>query len=963
MVTPRPRIRRPLIPTTAPAPALSLVKTAGTPTDVNGNGITDAGDTIAYSFAVSNDGNVPLNGVVINDTKLSATPIACTPSTIAVGGTAACGPVTYTITAADETAGTVHNSATATGTPPGGTPVTSDPSTTDTPVTAAAPSLRSQKRMTGYQDADGDGQVSVGDTLTYAITVTNTGNVALLDLTIVDARLTPDAVTCASVVPNATCELTGTYVVTQADADAGRIVNTALVTSRPPTGTTVLPPEACPVGSADARCAPTVTVPVTQRPAIATSKTATLTTDLGTQGVGNIGDVITYAVTATNTGNVTLFDVGVLDSFNGGPQVALDCAPTVLAPGETATCASYTHTVTVAEANAGGTLDNTVLASGRSGNGADPVTVTATGSANVPVEPDPTTIRVVKTASPRDVKTGDLVRYTLSIQNTGTAPLVDGSLVDTPPAGFNYVDGSLAVADDDGEGRLAGTYPIRVDQLDIAAGARATVTYLLRVGAGVRPGIHTNSAYVVDDGTTVSNVATADVQMVSDPALDDSLVLGTVFDDRDGDGWQDSAAMTGIRVQGGFAPGAYVPASTTVDRGNGPVAEPDASAPMLHGIALGELAGRQSDADPVAAHTVVVSQTLRSLDFSDDFVLTTKQGASVRMDAAGNTRVESSGDAAKGLTAAAPTVERRISQVDGGYRVDYVIANAGVDERGIPGVRIASVEGLLVETDQFGRYHLLGVEGGSWERGRNFILKVDPATLPPGSELTTDNPLVRRVTPGLPVRFDFGVKLPKGLVEGGEQAVEMELGSVLFDADSATVRDAYLPVIGKMAEQVRAHGAGEVVIAANGDPQALAYDRARAVQAALLAMLTPQQAQALQVSLRTDLADPSSTLLSLGATPVLGTVLFDTDRADIKPEYMPLIEKLAADISKLDGGVVGIVGHADRRGADAYNAALGLRRAKAVFDAIAAKLDPGVRSRLRVEISDSPTAPVGIRGQ
>jgi outer membrane protein OmpA-like peptidoglycan-associated protein len=61
--------------------------------------------------------------------------------------------------------------------------------------------------------------------------------------------------------------------------------------------------------------------------------------------------------------------------------------------------------------------------------------------------------------------------------------------------------------------------------------------------------------------------------------------------------------------------------------------------------------------------------------------------------------------------------------------------------------------------------------------------------------------------------------------------------------------------------------------------------------------------------------------------------------------------------------VVGIVGHADRRGADAYNAALGLRRAKAVFDAIAAKLDPGVRSRLRVEISDSPTAPVGIRGQ
>ena len=35
-------------------PSLTLVKTAGTPVDVNGNGITDAGDTIAYSFAVTN---------------------------------------------------------------------------------------------------------------------------------------------------------------------------------------------------------------------------------------------------------------------------------------------------------------------------------------------------------------------------------------------------------------------------------------------------------------------------------------------------------------------------------------------------------------------------------------------------------------------------------------------------------------------------------------------------------------------------------------------------------------------------------------------------------------------------------------------------------------------------------------------------------------------------------------------
>jgi uncharacterized repeat protein (TIGR01451 family) len=955
-------------PATAAAPSLALVKTAGTPVDVNGNGLVDAGDTIAYSFVATNTGNVALDGVAVDDARVSPTPIACAPATLAPDGIANCGPVTYTITAADVTAGSVDNSATASGTPPGGTPVTSDPSTTSTAVTAPAPSLRSQKQMTGYRDADADGQVSVGDTLTYVITVTNTGNVALIDVTITDARLAPNAVTCGSVAPNATCVLTGTYVVSQGDADGGQIVNTAVVTTQPRPGGPVLPPEACPVGSTDARCAPSTTVPVTQRPGIATSKTATLATDAGTRGVGNVGDVIAYAVTATNTGNVTLFNVGVVDSLEGAAPVALQCAPTTLAPGEVATCQGYTHTITAAEANAGGTLDNAVTASGQTNGGSQPVTVTATGGANVRVEADPTTIRVVKTASPRDVKTGDLVRYTLSIQNTGTADLVDGTVVDTPPPGFNYVDGSLAVADGDAAGRLAGTSPIRVDQLDIAGGERATITYLLRVGAGVRPGFHTNSALVQDDGRTVSNVATADVQMVADPVLDESLVLGTVFDDRDGDGWQDSAAITGLRVQGGFAADAYVPDSTSVVRDGNAAPEADASAPLLHGVALGQLSGRQSEADPVAAHTVIVRQTLKSLAFTDDFALTTKQGVTVRMDAAGKTRIERDGDAAKGLNSADPTVERRVSQVLDGYRVDYVIANAGIDERGIPGVRIASVEGLLVETDQFGRYHLLGIEGGSWERGRNFILKVDPATLPPGTVLTTDNPLLRRVTPGLPVRFDFGAKLPPGLVEGGEQLVEMELGTVTFDPGSATLRASYLPVVDAMAEQVRAHRGGEVLIAADGDSEALAYDRAKAVQAALLDKLTPEQAGELRVSLRTDLADPSSTLLTLGETPVLGTVLFDTDQATIKPQYAAVIDRIAADVARLAGDgdkpvVIGVVGHADSRGSDAYNVALGLRRARAVFDAIAAKLAPEVRSQLRVDISDSPTAPVGIRGQ
>ena len=812
-------------------------------------------------------------------------------------------------------------------------------------------------RLSVVKSVTSIGPYTVGSTISYSFLVTNTGSVTLTDVTVTDGLAGLSAVVCPSttlaVGANMTC--TATYVVTQTDVDAGNVHNSATASGTPPA--TPTNPNPTPITTPPS----VIDTPIAQTPALATAKTATLTVDNGTPGVANIGDVITYHVTVTNTGNMTLTNVVVVDTLDGYAPTTLTCSPTTLAPGQVATCASYTHTVTVEDANRqGGQLDNQVVASATT-VGSVSLSVTALGNAMVLVQPDPVQVRIVKTAGVRDVKVGDLVRYTLSIQNTGTTPLVNGVIVDTPPAGFSYVDGSLVVDDADDVGRIVGTWPLSIDGIDIPAGQTATVAYLLRVGAGVRAGIHSNSALVRDNTGVVSNVASADVQLTADPMLDESLILGTVFDDRDADGWQDSAALSGVRVQGGFVASAYVAGSTTVDRGNGAQPEADASSPLLHGIAIGDISGRDSDADPASAHRVVVSQMLHALEFDNDFVLTSHEGVTVRMDAAGAITVERSGMAAKGLTGAAPTVERKVSQVEGGYRVDYVIQNDGVDERGIPGVRIASVEGLLVETDQFGRYHLTGIDGGRWERGRNFILKVDPATVPPGSKFTTENPLLRRVTPGLPVRFDFGVKLPSGMVEGGSHEVELELGEVLFDPESASLRSEYLPVIERMAAQVREHGAGEVVIAANGESQALAYDRAKVVRDALLAILPAELAQATRVSLRSDLADPRSTLVSLGESPLLGTILFDTDKSAIKPEYVPVIEKIAADIEKLGGGVVGVIGHADRRGSDAYNVALGMRRAKAVYEAIAARLGAEARSRLRVEINDDPTAPVGLR--
>ncbi len=574
-------------------------------------------------------------------------------------------------------------------------------------------------------------------------------------------------------------------------------------------------------------------------------------------------------------------------------------------------------------------------------------------------------LRITKTASPRRVKVGDLVRYQLVVENVGSSHWRDGVVVDTPPPGFSYVDGSMRVADDDGAFSLASSQsPLRIGAVDIAVGRSATITYLLRVGAGVRSGNHVNQAVATaDDGSPLSNIATAEVAMDADPLLEDSLVFGTVFDDRDGDGWQDSAELTDVRVQGGFAAAAYVAGSTTLDRGDGPQPLADASAPLLHGVQIGTVHGRASTSDGAEAHQVVVRQRLRELAFTDDFVLESAQGHRLRMDAQGDTDVQRSGEAGKGLTAAEPTVRREIARVSEGYEVAYVIGNEGIQEQGIPGVRLATVEGLLVETDPFGRYHLADVHGGDARLGRNFIIKLDPATVPAGAELTTENPLLRRVTQGVPTRFSFGVRLPPSPQAPAER-MELALGEVLFAPGSSELRADYRPVLVKMAEVVNRYQGGDVVIGANGESQALAFARAAVVRDALQAEVAEGARAGLTVQLRTDVQDPHSLLAGVDANgALLGNVLFDTDKATVREEFKPLLAAIAARLEKMGGGQVSLVGHTDVRGSHAYNQALGLRRASAVFEALRSQLSPAVQQRLRVRNEESAATRAAARQQ
>ena len=918
----------------AQLPSIRIEKSGSGPNPLS------AGATVNYEFLVLNTGNVPLTNVTVTDPLPGLSPVVCPGTVLNAGASMTC-TASYQVTAADVVAGTINNTATVQGTPPSGPPVSAQDSASVPPLQSPAIALA--------KSASGPNPLTVGTPVTYRFLVTNTGDVPLTNVAVSDPLPGLSPVICpdAELDAGATMTCSATYTITAADVAAGFIDNTATVQGTPPSGPAVsaqdstrLPPD---------------------QPNIETSKSS----DRGNAEVG-AGDTIAYTLRATITGGalgraLTLTDTlgaGLrFDSVTSPGTYSADTtgAPTLiftLPAGTPAGSYSVSYTATV-DASAIDAVSNTVVPS---------VGICSSCTTSNPLRAEPE-IRLLKSAAVRRVRLGDLVRYTLVVSNVGSSDLVNGSIVDTPAPGFSFVDGSLQIADADNDARVESHNPLRFSGVDVPLGASATIDYLMRVGAGVRPGVHVNNAQVLSSrtGQPISAVASAQVEIVADPLTDESLIFGTVFDDRDRDGWQDSAVLSDVHIQGGFASDVYVPHSTTVDRGSGHDTVRDASAPLLHGLQLGTIAARQSEADP--PHVVVIRQRLLEPTFTNDFVLTNAQGVTVRMDAMGRTLIERHGEAAKGLNAAAPRVERRVAHDQQGYVVDYIVSNDGIDERGIPGVRIASVDGLLMETDQFGRFHLVGVGGGPAERGRNFILKVDPATLPPGAELTTDNPRVRRITPGLPVRFDWGVALPTQRLQRAD-TIELELGEVIFAPGSAVVRDRYKPVLERMAAKIHEHGGGEIVIQANAGIEALAFARAVAVKDGLLGLLDDAVGDNVTISVRGKVEDPDSLFASIGAGGTrLGTVLFDTDRSAIRPEFEPLLDRIAATLEAADGGTILIVGHTDVRASYEYNTALGLRRAKSVYEALAKRLSAEVRAKVRVESNADPAAPIDATSQ
>src|SRR5262249_40321452 len=80
-------------------------------------------------------------------------------------------------------------------------------------------------------------------------------------------------------------------------------------------------------------------------------------------------------------------------------------------------------------------------------------------------------------------------------------------------------------------------------------------------------------------------------------------------------------------------------------------------------------------------------------------------------------------------------------------------------EKGLPGVRVLTAQGLAATTDQYGRFHITCALTPNEFRGSNFELKLDDRTLPSGYRLSTNQVQIKRATAGKALKFDFGASI------------------------------------------------------------------------------------------------------------------------------------------------------------------------------------------------------------
>ena len=381
--------------------------------------------------------------------------------------------VTFTVVVNESAEGAIINKATVNGDETG----EEENPETQTPIISAIKTATAN----GTTDVTGT-EVEVGDTITYTITVTNTGDVVgkatVADeipegTTFVEGSIKVDDVATnysasdlkegIPVEVKANGETTVSFDVTVGDLDNGATIrNVATVNDKDTPGTETK----------------------YQEPVISQNKTADKTAVVE-------GETITYTITVTNNGsaegtaivrdeiptNTTFVDESIkvneadtsytADSLASGIEVNVPAKS-----GETAGTTTVTFQVTVNE-KATGSISNTAYVKDDEGDKEEPTNPVVT-----PI------ITAVKTATigettAETVKVGDIITYTITLTNTGSQTGTV-KVTDSIPTGTTFVNGSIKV---NGETRadLGAGNLVEGISVPVTTAKQATVSFQVEV--------------------------------------------------------------------------------------------------------------------------------------------------------------------------------------------------------------------------------------------------------------------------------------------------------------------------------------------------------------------------------------------------------------------------------------------------------------------------------------------------
>ncbi|SDX70207.1 choice-of-anchor A family protein [Paenibacillus sp. CF384] len=353
--------------TTENAPDMAITKTVNFATAL-------PGQTITYTIAVENTGNVSLFNVAVSD------PIPGLQTVITELDPNAVQTYMIPFTIPEDAApGTIIvNTATATSLQTGDR--TASASVEVLPIPSG--DIKVQK-LVSTLTAD------PGETIFYTIIVFNDSTGLVTNVQITDPLLGISE-TVAELPAQSTYTISVPYTVPLGTPGGTVIVNTVFVDALGETQTA------------------TATVTVNGVPAVTLTKTASQPTALP-------GDIVNYTITVTNTGNVPLTNVAVTDPTLGFADVI-----PLLAIGQSV---PFIVPFVVPAVPAGTIITNTASVT------SDQIPTPVTASASISVD-TPASISVTKTVSPTSAAPGETVTFTIQIINTSGSAITNAMIID-----------------------------------------------------------------------------------------------------------------------------------------------------------------------------------------------------------------------------------------------------------------------------------------------------------------------------------------------------------------------------------------------------------------------------------------------------------------------------------------------------------------------------------------------------